>query len=214
MSYLVLLSSGLDSTVNLYEARRKGKVKCVLTFDYGQKARKKEILRSKMICKDLKIPHKIISLPFFSFFKSALFKGEVPKGSAINLKDRKKCLKIASKVWVPNRNGIFLHVGAGFAESMGCRYLVVGFNKEEARTFPDNSGAFLKSLNESLKHSTKNKVKAISFTTSLMKKEIAKKGLSLGVDFKKIWPCYLGGSEICLRCESCKRFLKATEGIL
>ena len=39
----------------------------------------------------------------------------------------------------PNRNGGFLNVAASFAEKLGAGSVVVGFNREEAETFPDNT---------------------------------------------------------------------------
>ena len=49
MKSVVLLSSGLDSTVNFYEALSHGEVKLALTFDYGQRAASKEVACSQKI---------------------------------------------------------------------------------------------------------------------------------------------------------------------
>ena len=48
---LVLLSSGLDSTFNLYKALQKFTVKVALTFDYGQRASAREILAATKLAK-------------------------------------------------------------------------------------------------------------------------------------------------------------------
>jgi 7-cyano-7-deazaguanine synthase len=64
MKSVVLLSAGLDSTVNLYAAKKDGQVLLALTFDYGQRAAKKEILKAKALCKKLKVPHQVLKLPF------------------------------------------------------------------------------------------------------------------------------------------------------
>ena len=63
---LVLLSSGLDSTVNLYAAHQNHDVVLALTFDYGQRAAQKEKEQSKKICDELGVPHKVLELPFLS----------------------------------------------------------------------------------------------------------------------------------------------------
>ncbi len=72
MKSIVLLSSGLDSTVAFKEAfNRCDEVFCV-TFDYGQKAKEKEIAFAKTICKRFKVGHIIISLPWYGTFRGAL----------------------------------------------------------------------------------------------------------------------------------------------
>ena len=54
---IVLLSSGLDSTVNLYKAIKKTDVQMTLTFDYGQRAAIKEIECARKHSEELKIKH-------------------------------------------------------------------------------------------------------------------------------------------------------------
>jgi 7-cyano-7-deazaguanine synthase len=211
-SSVVLLSSGLDSTVNLYKAKSETQVLLVLTFDYGQKAAKQETFFSKKVCQDLRVPHKVIELPWFrDFTTTSLVSGlmEIPTG--VNLEDSVETSASASKVWVPNRNGIFLSIGAAFAEHLKAKWLVPGFNAEEAATFPDNSQAYLEAFTASLQFSTQGQVEVKCFTTSLQKVEIYKEAIELGVNLEHVWPCYFGGQTPCKKCESCQRFFRAQD---
>ncbi len=212
MKTLVLLSGGLDSAVNLYKAAQESQLTLALTFDYGQRAASKEVAAAQFLTQELQIPHKIISLPWFKEFgKSGLLDSscEVPQGGAVLIDDHERSLKTASAVWVPNRNGIFLNIAAGFAEALGIEGVVPGFNLEEASTFPDNSEDYLKSLTHSFSFSTSNKVQVVCYTTHLNKIEIMKMGRTLGVPFERLWPCYLAGDHWCGHCESCLRFQRA-----
>ncbi len=214
MKSVVLLSSGLDSTVNLYQAAREGKVLLALTFDYAQKAAKKEMDCARQLAKRLKIPHQVISLPFFANFGSSSLidkSKKIPSGRNVKIDNLKISQQSAKSVWVPNRNGIFLNIAAGFAEALGAEVIIPGFNLEEARTFPDNSAEFLKSLNRTFEFSTSTQVKSHCFTTALNKTEIVKLGSKLGVDWSKIWPCYHAGKKWCGECESCLRSKRAFE---
>lgn len=214
MKTVVLFSAGLDSTVNLYAAHKLGKVILALTFDYGQKAAKNEILMAKKQTSFLGVPHEVVSLPFFkSFTQTSLLNqhATVPAGEELELDSLAKSLSSAEKVWVPNRNGIFLNLAAGYAEGLGAEVVVPGFNKEEASTFPDNSEAFMKATSHALNFSTANGVRVHGFTGHLEKPEIFKMALELGVQLGDIWPCYLGGEKPCLQCESCLRFVRAAE---
>jgi 7-cyano-7-deazaguanine synthase len=210
--YVVLLSSGLDSTVNLFAAKQAGEVGLALTFDYGQRAAGREVERATQLARFTGVPHKVISLPWFGeFTRTSLVDASaaVPVSEAVSIDDREASERTAKAVWVPNRNGIFLNIAAGFAEGLGANAIVPGFNAEEAVTFPDNTGAFLEAATKSFFFSTANHVEATCFTTDLVKTEIVKRGVELGVPFELIWPCYFGGEEPCGTCESCQRFARA-----
>ncbi len=68
----------------------------------------------------------------------------------------------AKAVWVPNRNGVMLNIAGAFAESRECDYLLVGFNGEEAVTFPDNSLAYVQAMDNAFSYSTQNGVKVLA----------------------------------------------------
>lgn len=206
-----LLSSGLDSTVNLYEAVREFEV-IALTLNYGQKALSKELEKSKALTAKLKVKHKVIELSFFkNLGKSSLTSDSIsiPVGSEIKIDSIEKSQSSAVKVWVPNRNGIFLNIAAGIAEAHDANFVIPGFNLEEAQTFPDNSENFMKALDQSFSYSTANHVKVKCYTTSLSKTQIFKRALELKVDFKDLWPCYKAADLWCGECESCLRFKRA-----
>lgn len=209
---VVLLSSGLDSSVNLFEAAQKEEVVLALTFDYGQKAAKKEIEHSAKLAAYLKIPHKVIALPWFKDFNksSLLVESEaVPTGKSVDIQSHEQSLQTAKSVWVPNRNGIFLNIGAAFAEALGAQIVIPGFNAEEATTFPDNSEAFMKELTTSLSYSTANHVQVECFTVKLQKPDIVKKGMALNMPWNLLWPCYFSKEKWCGECESCLRSKRA-----
>lgn len=212
-SAVVLLSSGLDSSFNLYKAAREFTVRLALTFNYGQRAAVKEIAAAGRMAADLKVAHKVIDLSWFrDFTKTSLVSGSViPSGQAVSIDDREKSLQTAKAVWVPNRNGIFLNIAAGFAEGLGAGMVIPGFNVEEASTFPDNSQGFLDSLDQAFSFSTEGRVKTFCFSTALNKVEIVREGLKLNMPFASLWPCYLAGEKWCGTCESCLRFKRAVE---
>jgi len=214
MKSVVLLSSGLDSTVNLFEAHQKTEIVLVLTFNYGQRAVLKEIDRAQKLCKLLKLKHQVIDITWFSGVgKSSLIDKSktVPTGQSVSIDNFKVSTETASSVWVPNRNGVFLNIAAAFAESLNAEVVIPGFNQEEATTFPDNSLAFMKALDNSFEYSTANKVKISCYTVNLSKPEIVEKAKSLNIPLEYIWPCYFADNQWCGQCESCQRSKRAFE---
>lgn len=209
---VVILSGGLDSTVNLFAAKKHTDVVCAVTFNYGQKAAEKEIAASKALTSKLNINHKIIDLPWFKDLGSSSLTStekSIPVGDDVSIENHKKSLISAKAVWVPNRNGIFLNIAAGIAESLNASLIVPGFNFEEASTFPDNSEGFMKSLDLAFSFSTANKVRVHCYTVALQKGEIVSVGKNLEVPFEMIWPCYFAKNKWCGECESCKRAKRA-----
>lgn len=212
-SAVILLSGGLDSAYNLWKAKAEGvDIRLALTFDYGQRASSKEIETAKALTHKLNIKHQVIEITWFSSFsRSSLINREekVPVGEEVAMDDLNQSFKTAARVWVPNRNGIFLNIAAGFAEGLSAEAVIPGFNKEEAATFPDNSQEFQEALENSFRLSTAHGMRVFSYSTSLTKTEIVRDGKALNLPFAQLWPCYFANEKICGECESCLRFKRA-----
>lgn len=213
-----LLSGGLDSTVALalVSARRLGSVELALTIDYGQRAAVREVDAARRIAARLAVPHRVVALPFFrelggggALLDAALALPR-PDRQALDRGGR-DVVESADRVWVPNRNGVFIEVAAAFAEALGADTVVVGFNREEAATFPDNSQGYLEAMNGALTFSTRGRVALASPTAALDKVEILRAGSECGAPLDLIWPCYEGGGEPCGTCESCQRLRRAAD---
>lgn len=200
-----ILSGGLDSFVSTAIAAKKHRIALAITFDYGQRAAKKEISAAKQMCSLLKIPHKTIEIPWLA---------KITKTSLVNRSTKVPSGKISNKssakaVWVPNRNSIFINIAAAFAETMDIDLIITGFNREEAATFPDNSRSFIESANKTLSKGTLKKPRVVSYTIDMMKKDVAGYAIRNRLPLGLCWPCYLGEEHLCGKCESCRRFFKA-----
>lgn len=210
---VVLLSAGLDSTINAFEAiKHHHEIVLALTFNYGQRAARKEMEASANIARHLGVPHKVVDLPWFKDFnKSSLLVEDqiVPTGDAVEIDNLSKSEETAKSVWVPNRNGIFINIAAAYAEALGADAVIPGFNAEEAATFPDNSKEFLEKATQSLWYSTSNHVTVGCYTAHLKKPDIVRLGQGLKVPWELIWPCYFSGDKWCGQCESCLRSKRA-----
>lgn len=209
---VVLLSAGLDSSVNLFAAHKNEEVVLALTFDYGQRAAVKEIEHASELAAFLGVRHQVVDLKFFTELghSSLIDKTKlIPVADEVEIDDLTTSLSTAKSVWVPNRNGIFLNIAAGYAEALNAEVIIPGFNVEEAATFPDNTNEFMQALTSALAYSTANKVKVDCYTVQMKKAEIVQMGVALGVPFEKIWPCYFAKDEWCGQCESCLRAKRA-----
>ncbi len=215
MTAVALLSGGLDSTVATTLQHRQGGVVLALNIDYRQRAATREAQAARAVAQALGIPYRRVALDFLGGLSAGalLNRGiDLPHLEAHQLDEvRGAAARSMKSVWVPNRNGLFIAIAASFAESLGATDVVVGFNKEEAATFPDNSQAFLAAASASLELSTLNHVKVVSPTATLDKAEIVRVGYEADAPLRHVWSCYSGEERPCWRCESCLRLKRALE---
>lgn len=208
----ILLSGGLDSLVSLGVAKEDYNIELAITFDYGQRTVQKEIEASKNITKYYKIDHKIIELPWLQEITntSLVNKSErLPELKTNQLDDPELTDDSAKRVWVPNRNGIFLNAAAGFADSRELTHIIFGANIEEAATFPDNSETFIKKINASFEYSTLVKPKVIAPLAKLTKTETVKLAVEKKIPLSLLRSCYTDEAFHCGECESCLRLKRA-----
>lgn len=115
---ILSLSGGLDSSSLLFEFKER--IALAVSFKYPSNHNSIEIKHAKIVAKKAKVPHKVIDLTkAFKDFKSALLSGANAVPNAEYNKD-----SITALV-VPFRNGIFLSVLAGLAESMNLKYIAL-----------------------------------------------------------------------------------------
>ncbi len=210
---IILLSGGLDSAVSLAKSIKKYNIDLAITFDYGQKAKKEEINSSAKICRYYGIKHKIIKLNLLKeISNSSLTTNKpIPEIRKEELDIKEITQNTAKAVWVPNRNGLFINIAASFAEALGYTHIIIGANKEEGKTFKDNSKEFISAVNKSLKNSTNKNIQVKAPLIKYDKSEIIKEGIKYKIPFKYIYSCYGSGNKHCGKCESCLRLKRALE---
>lgn len=205
---IILLSGGLDSLVSLGLKKDELNVSLALTFDYGQKSAKQEIEASARICEHYNIEHKVISLDWLkNITQTSLVSNiDVPTGRELDNPEDS-----AKSVWVPNRNGLFLNIAGSFADSYSYDYILIGANKEEGQTFPDNTQEFINAVNKEFEFSTQKSPKVVAPLINSDKNDIVMLALQHGVPLELTRSCYQGGAKHCGICESCSRLKHALE---
>jgi 7-cyano-7-deazaguanine synthase len=209
---LVLLSSGLDSAVNLLMAREQGGVGAAVTVDYGQRAARREVEKAADLCRRYRLRHIVLEASWLGEISGgALTTGkEIPPSiEPGGLDDDASTRASMREVWVPNRNGLLANMGACLAEAMELPWVVMGLNAEEGATFPDNSPGFVREVNRLFAYSTLSGVRLRSFTMDWDKVNMMRAAIQRDLDFHLLWPCYNGETLMCGTCESCARFKRA-----
>ncbi len=209
---VILLSGGLDSALNLALAAKNNRAQLALTMRYGQRAESAEVSAARALCAHYGVEWKDVDVSWLGQVNpTALTRAQanLPKPTTEDLDSMEASGASMRAVWVANRNGVFLNIAAAFAEALGSSEVLTGYNFEEAATFPDNSQAYLDSMNHAFSFSTLNQVKASSYTIEWDKTRILQEALRIELPLDKVWSCYEAGPDRCWKCESCKRSERA-----
>jgi len=210
MNSVILLSAGLDSAVAFKHAYDRCSEILALTFDYGQRAAVNEIEHAIQICRKFDVPHEVIELPWIRNFGGALTDASaLPELAEHELDDGGAAADSARRVWVPARNLLFLSIAAGYAEDRGYELITVGFDAEEAATFPDNSSEFVERFNQVLEYGTLKPPAIDAPLLNLDKAGIVRLGVAIDAPLALSWSCYESGDLPCGVCESCLRRARA-----
>ena len=207
---IAVLSGGLDSTVATSVFKEDYDIHAI-TFNYGQKSVEMEIKSAKEVCNQIGAEHTVIDLPWLAELggSSLTSDEDVPEPDNSELDDLDSSMKSALSVWVPGRNIVFTAIANSFAEAESASIIIVGWDFEEAATFPDNSLEFLNAFNKVLDVGSFDEIKVEAPLIGMDKTEIVKLGNNIGAPLKLSYSCYKGFKYHCGVCESCMRRKRA-----
>ena len=198
MKTLVLLSGGVDSSTALHWAHREHTVVGALAFHYGSNHAEQELACARHQAAQLGIPlHEVDLRSISRHLTSALLSGAeaIPTGDYEEENMRQTV--------VPFRNGIFLAIAAGIAESQGAETVVIAAHSGDHALYPDCREEFMQAMGQAIASGTYAGIGILRPFIDMSKDEIVALGAELGVDFSHTYSCYCGGKQHCGRCGTC-----------
>ncbi len=199
MKVAVLLSGGLDSTTALHWAHRHHEVVCALSFDYGSNHAARELECARWQAEQLGVPYHQIDLRSISaHLQSALLSGADAIPAADYAEDNLK------QTVVPFRNGIFLAIAAGIAESNEAEAIVIAAHGGDHALYPDCREDFMAAMAQAISLGTYAQLQILRPFIANTKEEITTIGAELGVDFAHTYSCYCGREQHCGTCATCR----------
>jgi len=211
---IVLFSGGIDSTTAIYWALERYEKVFALTFDYGQRNRIELDMAGK-VAQKLSVPQKILRVDLKQIGGSSLTDTKLSLPQYERMEEIEEGLP---STYVPFRNGIFLALAAAWAEVVGIKEIVCGFNVIDSPNYPDTRKQFVQAMQEAINLGTKaslspEKIQIIAPFLKMKKSDIIKEGLSLNVDYSFAISCYCGEEIPCQKCSSCVLRQKAWEEV-
>ena len=196
---VVVCSGGLDSVTAAWKLKNDGYEVSLLHFQYGCKAEGKELTRVRQLGDRLGASVAVVPIPSY-----ALHGGGTLTEAGDHIVSGLAGAEYAHE-WVPARNLVMASLAIAYAEATGHHYVALGNNLEESGAYPDNEEQMFLFLDQVADYAVQNgySCRVITPVGHLMKHEIVKMGLALGVPYELTWSCYRGGDQHCGNCGPC-----------
>lgn len=199
MDTIVICSGGLDSVTLAHKLAAGGRLKSLLSFDYGQR-HLKELDCAAACGARLGVPHEVVDI-------SAV--GRALTGSALTgdvaVPDGHYAEATMKTTIVPNRNAIMLAVGFALAAARGARAVAVAVHGGDHFIYPDCRPGFIDAF-QRMQDAALAGVAEVALEApfvTLSKAGIVAEGARNGTPFAQTWSCYRGGALHCGRCGTC-----------
>jgi len=191
MSFVNLVSGGLDSTLVGVMAKEDHIDHFPLFIDYGQRAANKEWATCQAVHKQLGLPEP--TKMDISGFGRVIVSGLTSTG-----------LDIKNEAFTPGRNLMFLLMGSAYAYQLGASSVAIGLLAEQFSLFPDQRPPFLANAEEAIEAAMGRRIKVLTPLIEFGKADVVRLANEKGVS--GTYSCHTGDSLPCGRCIACLEF--------
>lgn len=191
MSFVNLVSGGLDSTLVGVMAKEDNIDHFPLFIDYGQRA----VTREWATCQAV---HRNLGLPEPTKMDLSGFGRVIHSG----LTDTE--LHVKNDAFTPGRNLMFLLMGSAYAYQLGASSVAIGLLAEQFSLFPDQRPPFLAQAELAIEAAIGRRIKVITPLIEFGKADVVR--LATGKGVSGTYSCHTGDSEPCGRCIACLEY--------
>lgn len=195
VSFVNLVSGGLDSTLIGAMAKEEGVTSHPLFIDYGQRAAAREWITCQAVHRKhgLPPPIKMDMCGFGRVIQSGLTSHE-------------KALK--EEAFTPGRNLIFLVMGAAYAHQVGADAVAIGLLSERFSLFPDQRAECVTASERAICEALGRTIRVLTPLFEFSKADVVKLAAKRGIS--GTYSCHAGTEAPCGECVSCLEFIRAT----
>lgn len=196
MSFVNLVSGGLDSTLVGVMAREEGIEHFPLFIDYGQRAAAREWDTCQFV-------HDALGLPAPTRMDLSGFGRVIASGLT------RQELDVKADAFTPGRNLMFLLMGSAYAYQQGAASVTIGLLAEEFSLFPDQKRQFVAQAETTISAAIGQQIKVLTPLIEFGKADVVRLAQAKGIT--GTYSCHTGNSEPCGRCIACLEFQFDTE---
>ena len=191
MSFVNLVSGGLDSTLIGVMAKEERIDHFPLFIDYGQRAARKEWATCQAVHKHLGLPRPV-NMDLSGF-------GRIIVSGLTNAE-----LDVKNEAFTPGRNLMFLLMGCAYAYQLGVSSVAIGLLAEQFSLFPDQRLPFLVQAEAAIEVSMGRRIKILTPLIEFGKADVVRLANKMGVS--GTYSCHTGDKQPCGHCIACLEF--------
>lgn len=197
MSFVNLVSGGLDSTLVGVLAKEEGITTYPLFVDYGQRARFREWETCLRVHARLELPPPVrMDLSGF--------------GQVIHSGLTSRELDVKVDAFTPGRNLMFLLMGGAYAYQVGATKVAMGLLSERFCLFPDQRSDFVSESEHLISTALGRQIKMVLPLGDFSKADVVELAKEKGI--VGTYSCHIGDEAPCGQCISCLEFGTAQGG--
>lgn len=191
MTFVNLVSGGLDSTLIGVLAKENEVDHFPLFIDYGQLAAEREWKTCQAVHKQLglPVPQKVELAGYGKFIASGLTRPD---------------LDIRLQAFTPGRNLMFLLIGSAYAVQLSVNSVAIGLLSEQFSLFPDQEKVFITKAEDAISTAMGRPVQILTPLIEFSKADVVRLAEAKGVE--GTYSCHTGNVEPCGRCIACLEF--------
>lgn len=191
MSFVNLVSGGLDSTLVGVMAKESGVAQYPLFIDYGQRAAQREWQTCQAVHQALRLPAPVrMDLSGF--------------GQVIASGLTREALPVKEEAFTPGRNFLFLLMGSSYAYQVGASSVAIGLLAEQFSIFPDQRRGFLSQAESAISIAMGRDISILTPLMDFGKADVVQLAEVRGIS--GTYSCHTGNSEPCGQCIACLEF--------
>jgi len=191
MSFVNLVSGGLDTTLVGVMAKEEGIEHFPLFIDYGQRAASRE-------WETCKLAHDALGLPAPTRMDLSGFGHVIASGLT------RQELDVKADAFTPGRNLMFLLMGSAYAYQQGASSVAIGLLAEKFSLFPDQKRQFVTQAETTISAAMGRQIKMLAPLIEFGKADVVALAQAKGIT--GTYSCHTGNSEPCGRCIACLEF--------
>lgn len=191
VSFVNMVSGGLDSTLIGAMAKEEGVEHYPLFIDYGQRA----AYREWEACKSV---HTALGLPKPTRMDLSGFGSVVVSGLT------SKKLDVKDNAFTPGRNLMFLLMGSAYAYQQNVSSVAIGLLAEEFSLFPDQQLQFVVQAQTAIAAALGRQIKILTPLIEFGKADVVRLAQDKGI--VNTYSCHTGNAQPCRRCIACLEF--------
>ncbi|WP_246999325.1 7-cyano-7-deazaguanine synthase QueC [Halosolutus gelatinilyticus] len=208
---VVLLSGGMDSATDAYEARDRGYDLYALHTSYGQRTEDRELECARRLADELDAAD---FLRIETGHLSAIGASSLTD-DGMDVEDADLESDEIPTSYVPFRNANLLAMAVSYAEANASSAVFIGAHSEDFSGYPDCRPAFFDAFERVADVGTKPETE-IAIEAPFVdwsKTDIADRGVELDVPFEHTWSCYRENEPACGTCDACAFRLQAFQNV-